>query len=509
MDQKTSTNSLPRFIPSRVEGVQSRGIFVFIFGFILGVLVSSFVFITPLVSVFIIIIGSTLLIVEKILDKKISKEVLFLSLIFLSFGLGVLRYSIKDFHELLVPASTGIVVSEPEQKENITRFVLLTDNGEKILVNTDLYSSVQYGDRVKVEGRLDEPEMIDDGIGRPFDYGKYLSKDDIYFTLSFTEVAVLSSGHGNPIKHALFQIKRSFVEKTKEILAEPYASLLSGLVVSGREAMPKSILEEFRRAGIIHIVVLSGYNITIIAEFMRKMLENFFLVTRIRVAPRLVATASILGIILFVLMTGAEATVVRAALMVLVVIAAKMFSRAYSAPRALLVAAFLMILHNPKILVFDPSFQLSFLATCALIYIVPIIEKYLKVVPEKWGLRLTVATTLATQATVLPLLIYSIGDFSLVSLPANILVLLIIPVTMLIGFMATLIAYTSSILALPFSYVAYLLLAWILGVSSVLGNLSLASITVPPISIWIVALIYLAIVTFVWRWRNFALHSAN
>ncbi len=507
MDPKTSTDSLPR--------AQSRGIFVFIFGFILGILVSSFIFIAPLVGVLVIIIGSTLLVAEKIWNKVISKEVLFLSLVFLSFGLGALRYSIKDFHESLVPLSTGVVVSEPEQKENTTRFILRTDNGEKILVNTDLYSAVQYGDRVKAEGRLDEPGIIDPSTssgqvnGRPFDYGKYLSKDDIYFTLSFATVEVLSSGHGNPVKRILFRTKSSFVAKTKEILAEPYASLLSGLIVSGREAMPKDILEAFRRAGIIHIVVLSGYNITIIAEFMRKMLENFFLAVRMRVTPRLVATASVLGVLLFVLMTGAEATVVRAALMVLVVIAAKMFGRAYSAPRALLVAAFLMIIHNPKILVFDPSFQLSFLATCALIYIVPIIEKYLKVVPEKWGLRLTIATTLATQATVLPLLIYSMGDFSLVSLPANILVLLIIPATMLLGFMATLIAYASSILALPFSYVAYVLLAWILGVSSVFGRLPLASITVPPVSIWVVTLIYLAIVIFVWRWRSFVPHSAN
>ncbi|MDZ4205862.1 MAG: ComEC/Rec2 family competence protein, partial [Patescibacteria group bacterium] len=432
--------------------------------------------------------------------KRVIKEVLFLSLAFLSFGLGALRYSIKDFHEPLVPLSTGIVVSEPEQRENTTRFVLLANNGEKVLVNTDLYSPVQYGDRVEVNGKLQEPGIIDDEDGgRPFDYGKYLSKDDIYYILNFTEVEVLSGDHGNPIKLALFKIKRSFIRKTKEILAEPYASLLSGLIVSGKGAMPKGILEEFRRAGIIHIVVLSGYNITIIAEFMRKMLENFFLVARIRVTSRLVAGASILGIILFVLMTGAEATVVRAALMVIVVIAAKMFGRAYSAPRALLVAAFLMILHNPKILVSDPSFQLSFLATCALIYIVPIVEKYLEVVPEKWGLRMTVATTLATQMTVLPLLIYSMGNFSLVSFPANILALFIIPATMLVGFIATLIAYTSSTLALPFSYVAHILLAWILGVSSVFGNLSFASVTVPPVSIWLVVLIYLSTIILVRR----------
>ena len=102
MDQKTSTNN----------------IFVFIFGFILGILVSSFILITPLVGVFVVMIGLTLLIAEKIcLPReasakwgKVPKEVLFLSLVFLSFGLGALRYSIKDFHEPLIPTSSGIVV---------------------------------------------------------------------------------------------------------------------------------------------------------------------------------------------------------------------------------------------------------------------------------------------------------------------------------------------------------------------------------------------------------------
>jgi len=480
MDREASTNS----------------ILVFIFGFIFGILVSFFVLIVPLMSILIIIVGSALLVSEKIWDKKINKEVLFLSLALMSFGLGALRYSIKDFHEPLVPASTGVVVSEPEQRENTTRFVLRADNGEKVLVNTDLYSPVEYGDRIKVEGRFQKPDIIEDETGgRPFDYAKYLAKDDIYYTLSFAKVEVLSSGQGKPLKHALFRLKHGFVAKTKEILAEPYAGLLSGLIVSGKEAMPKDVLEEFRRAGVIHIVVLSGYNITIIAESIRTVFRG--------------ATFSVIGITLFVIMTGAEATVVRAALMVLTVILAKSFHRKFSASRALLVVAFLMLLHNPKILVFDPSFQLSFLATLGLIYVVPIVKPYLKWVSEKWGLRTVVATTLSTQITVLPLLIYSIGDFSVVSLPANILILFTIPVTMFAGFVSTIVAYISPILALPFSYVTHLLLAWILGVSHYLGSLSFSSISVPQISWWLVALVYLMMIIFVRRWKNSLPHSAS
>ena len=480
MDRETSTNS----------------IFVFIFGFVSGVLVSSLVFVSPLLSTLAVLLGVAILTVERISKGKLEKEVLFLSLVFLSFGLGTLRYSIKDFHKPLVPVSTGIVINEPEQRENTTRFILRTDNGEKILVSTDLYSPVQYGDRVQVEGKLEKPDIIEDkNGGRPFDYGKYLSKDDIYYTMSFTKVEVLSSGHGNLLKSILLNLKGSLVGKMRAILAEPESSLLAGLIVAGKGAMPKDILEEFRRAGVIHIVVLSGYNITIIAEFIRMVFRS--------------AKFSIIGIILFVIMTGAEATVVRAALMVFTVIFAKMFRRKFSAPRALLVAAFLMLLHNPTILVFDPSFQLSFLATLALIYVVPIIDGYLKWVPEKWGLRMTTATTLATQMTVLPLLIYSLGDFSLVSLPANILILLIIPATMLTGFIATFIAYASSVLVLPFAYIAHLLLAWVLVVSHYLGNLSFASVTVPPMSWWLVVLVYLAMIIFVWRFRNSVPHSAN
>jgi competence protein ComEC len=471
-------------------------IFVFIFSFVFGILVSSFVFISPLLSLLVMIVAGVVLLAEKILNKKVEKEIILLSLILISFACGALRYSVKDFHEPLTPTLTGIVASEPEQRDNATRFVFLAENGERALVSTELYSPVWYGDKVILKGAFKTPGIIEDQDGgRPFDYGDYLAKDDIYHTMSFAELEVVQSGQGSSIKSALLKLKRSFVGKIRETFSEPYASLLAGLIVSGRDAMPADILEEFRRAGVIHIVVLSGYNITIIADFLRRFFEKIFLLSRFTLVPALAPAASIIGILLFVLMTGAEATVVRAAIMVLVVIAAKLFGRKYSAPRALIVAGFIMLLENPKILVFDPSFQLSFLATLALIYVVPIVEKYLEFVTEKWGLRSIIATTLGTQLTVLPMLIYSVGDVSLVSLPANILILLIIPYTMLLGFIATTLAYVSGLLAVPIAFVANLFLAWIIGVAYILGNLSFASISVPNLSPWLILFIYIALVS--------------
>ncbi|OHA92275.1 MAG: hypothetical protein A3J09_02225 [Candidatus Zambryskibacteria bacterium RIFCSPLOWO2_02_FULL_51_21] len=461
-----------------------RAILISIFSFAFGILVSSFFFVPPVVGAFLVFIAAGILAGEKVWSGKIEKQVLFVALVLISFSFGSLRYAIKDFYEPIVPASDGVVASEPEQRDNATRFVFESDNGEKVLVSTGIYSSVQYGDRVKLRSNFTIPEPFDG-----FDYPAYLSKDDIYFVANFAKVEIISSGHGNPVKSALFKLKRSFTGRIKETFSEPYASLLAGLIVAGRDAMPKDILEEFRRAGIIHIVVLSGYNITIIADFLRRVFEKAFLSAGI-LRPRLASTVSIVGILLFVIMTGAQATVVRAGLMVLAVIAAKMLGRKYSAPRALILAGFVMLLENPKVLVFDPSFQLSFLATLALIYVVPVVEKYLKFITEIWDLRITIATTIGTQLTVLPLLIYSMGNFSLVSLPANVLVLLIIPYTMFLGFAAALLSYVSAFLALPLAYLAHLLLVWILFVSNFLGNMPFASVAVPHVSAWIIAFAY-------------------
>lgn len=487
-----------------------RAILISIFSFVLGVFASSIVFISPLVGLLFFVIACGVLVAEKVWEGRVGSEVFLIFLALTSFSLGGLRYAVKDFHELKVPLSEGVVVSEPEFRDNATRLVFKSDNGEKVLVSTDLYSPVEYGDRVVIGAKFERPGIIASETGRSFDYAKYLAKDDIYYTASFAEVEVVGSGFGHPLKSGILRAKKSFVERVRATFAEPYASLLSGLLLAGKDAMPKDILDEFRRAGLIHIVVLSGYNITIIADFLRRVFEKFFLLTKFAAIPALASGASIAGIILFVLMTGAEATVVRASLMVLTVIVAKMLGRKYSASRALLLAGFLMLLENPKVLVFDPSFQLSFLATLALIYVVPIVEKYLsRGALAKWDtLRTTIATTLSTQLTVLPLLVYMMGEISLVSLPANILVLLIIPYTMFLGFIAAGFSYISTFVALPIAFVANLFLAWILGVGEFFSNLSLASVAVPEVPFILVALTYLG-GTLIYLWRNSPRRSAS
>jgi len=480
-------------IYKKIENASHGGVFVFLWSFIFGILISSITAVSPLGALLLMCVGGIVLLGYK-------KSILF-GLMFLALGLGIFRFDVKDFHEIdpvleqnvgKTSEIWGMVVSEPEQRENDMRFIVQTET-DKIIISSPFITHLEYGDEVNVEGKIEKPGIIPSDTGRDFDYAKYLSKDDVYYTISFAKVSVVGHDKGNKILSILLSIKHSFVNHMNHLLPEPESSLLAGLLVSGKQALPKNILDEFKRAGVVHIVVLSGYNITIVAEFLR----NIFSFLSYSVAT----SASVLGIVLFTLMTGATATVVRASIMALIVVLGKSLHRTYSVPRALLLAACLMLLQNPKLLVFDPSFQLSYLAILALVYVGPIVESHLQRVTLKWGVRSILSTTIATQVTVLPYLLYSMGSVSIVSLFSNMLILIFVPTTMLVGFMATILGYVNYYLALPFAFLAHLLLSYILEVAHELGNLPWASFTL-SIPLWLMLLSYAGILYFIWRFRN-------
>jgi competence protein ComEC len=502
---------------------RSLAILIALWGFIFGILVSSLVSIKPILAVFIVLLSAISYGVIKV-GKQIEgseeglhmpREAMLIIIFVCMFGVGALRYAIKDYHELMVPTSTGIVASEPEHRDKDTRFVFEANNGERVLVSTDMYSSVKYGDRIEIEGKLKRPGVIEEEDGKSFDYAKFLSKDDIYYTMSFAKIRLSdgqttfdsrsSSGHSLRwsvrLVRELLNIKNKFVHRIKSILPEPESSLLAGLIVAGKEALPEKVLNDFKNAGVVHIVVLSGYNITVIADF--------FLLTLVGLSLRKRMLVSGIGILFFVLMTGASASIVRASIMAIAVLLGKALHRPYSAPRALVLTGTIMLLFNPKLLVFDPSFQLSFLAMLALIYVEPIISNRLGFITERLGLRGLVAVTLATQLTVLPFLLYSSGSVSIVSLFTNLLILIIVPYTMLVGFVATILSFVSTTLAWPFAFLAHICLSWILLVAHFFGNLSYANIKVSHFPLWLTLVIYICMTLVIWSTSRSSLRQTS
>ena len=492
-------------------------------GFIAAIFLCSFMKIGITFSLFLIFLPLILfLYVKLITTDEESRKIIFLIIItMISFSAGIIRYEIKDSASFDLNLENNIdqkvvisgIISD-EIRNNERQAILVVDFANITLastsmavfgrgiVSTDLYPEYKYGDLIKISGKLEKPENfsnIGEGTtitsdpsqiksqfdGASFDYISYLAKDDIFYKIDFAKTELISEGHGNFVKSFLFKIKDSFINNLSKIISEPESSLLSGILLGAKSSIDKNTTEIFRKAGLSHIIALSGYNITIVSDAIMKVFA--FL-------PRNGGfILGIFGIIFFVLMTGASSTAVRAGVMALIVILAKSTRRNYQAGRALIIAGLMMVIVNPKILVFDISFQLSFLATIAIIYVAPVLKNRFTHITDKFGLRDIISSTISAQILVLPLILNKMGLLSLVALPANIFVLTLIPMTMFFGFITGVFSFIWFPLSLPLAWVSWILLAYIIIVSEFFASLPFSSVNIPWFSSSIMIACYFVI----------------
>lgn len=379
----------------------------------------------------------------------------------------------------------GVVSEMPDIRESNQRVVVLTDRA-KIIVSTERYQDIAYGDEVRVSGTLRKPEAFATDWGRTFDYHGYLKAQGIAYQMSFAGVEVLASGAGNPVLAALYSGKEQFMHALETVVAEPYAALGEGLLLGVKQALGSDLENDFRRTGIIHIVVLSGYNVMLVVMFMMWIL-SLLLPYRLRIVGGLV------GVVTFALIVGLSATVLRASVMAALGLLALFWSRHYDVLRALFIAGAIMLWFNPYLLLHDIGFQLSFMATLGLIMAVPHFENILASAKDKFGLREIAISTTATQIMVLPLLLYHMGEASLVAIFVNLLVLPMVSLAMLGTFITGLLALVSANLGLLAAVPTTFFLAYIIEMARWWSALPLATVSVPPFSPWWVLAAYLVL----------------
>ena len=480
--------------------------------FTLGVVSRTLINMSPVVSVAILFLAAALLLSPRFGMRRTAASFMVTLGIFF-FGCGILRTDFAEmgFREDVLQNVLGqravfesVVVEEPDVRDTVVRLTVETKKvrgnnmlftvHERVLVTLPLYPRFQYGDKVSLNGVLEKPDNFKTDLGREFDYVGYLKKDGIKYQMFQPKVTLMESGQGNFVKAKLFEIKNNFLSKIEDVLPEPYAALLGGLTVGVKQSLGKNLLDDLQTTGVVHMVVLSGYNVTIVAAGLMSIFSFLPIILKMGMG--------IFGIILFTIMTGAGATVVRASIMATLIVVGKALGREIDLFRLLAIAAFFMILQNPYIVVFDPSFQLSFMATLGLFLVTPLFEKRLSFVPEKFGLREVMTATIATQIFVLPLLIYMTGRISLVALVVNLLVLLPIPLTMLLGFLSGIFGFISRILSFMFAFVAYIFLWYEIAVVEFFAKIPFASVAVVSLPLYFVFLWYGVYGYVLWKWHK-------
>ena len=274
----------------------------------------------------------------------------------------------------------GMITDEPDKRENNVRIPVRVravadvevESQISVLVVAPLHTEVAYGDIVRAEGELRLPESFDTGAGREFNYPAYLAKDGIVYEMSFAKVETIGGVGRNPLKVGAIWIKQTYLDGLAAALPEPEAGLAGGITAGDKRGLGGELSETFRIVGLIHIVVLSGYNIMVVIGFLERLLARAHRAVRFSLA--------VVVAIFFALITGLASSSVRAASMAVIASVGKMTGRTYLAARALALVALGMVVWNPFVLAFDLGFQLSIIATLGLIFISPLFESQLSFV---------------------------------------------------------------------------------------------------------------------------------
>lgn len=242
----------------------------------------------------------------------------------------------------------------------------------------------------------------------------------IYF-LRLQQLGFEARNHANSFD--LFPNVRQVLDKQiQTFLPSPQAELLSGILLGSKKDLPGELKLALRDTATLHIVVVSGQNLTLVAGFVM-LLAGIF-------RRKVVIILALSTIIFYTFLTGGQVPVLRAAIMAILAFGAQLLGRVRDGAWILIITAGLMLIYDP-FWISDISFQLSFLATLGVVMVSPIILNYLKRLPDV--IKTDLAVTVSSQLLVLPIIAYNFHQISLVSIITNLAVLWTIPIIMILG----------------------------------------------------------------------------
>ncbi len=370
----------------------------------------------------------------------------------------------------------GLVATDPVISGRNQQVTLLPD-GYTQYIRGSLYTPVpglEQGDRVWIRGQLELPENFSD-----FDYIGYLQRWQVYAQLKKPRVIVLKRASWN-WRTPLLAV-RNFVLKQGRAFPEREGSLVIGMLIGQKQNIPDEVAQAFKTTGLTHIVAVSGFNMTVIATACGALVWYIG-----RRATNILTVVIVVG---FVVVTGATAAVVRAAIMAVIMVVAQLLGRQYASTYALLIVSTIMVLINPRIVVWDIGFQLSAAATFGVLMAFQIkdAEK-----TDSWLtdiLRPTIGAILVTA----PIIVLHFHTFSVIAPLANLLVLPFVTWIMLFGALA-LVPYIGGVFVMP----AQLLTSTILFITEKLATVPYASIDVFA-PVWVIIIYYSVLLMYIYH----------
>ncbi|HSX35352.1 MAG TPA: ComEC/Rec2 family competence protein [Patescibacteria group bacterium] len=242
-------------------------------------------------------------------------------------------------------------------------------------------------------------------------------------SISFGRIILLTRNTG-----AIDAFRRRFAAGLQTALPEPEASFGLGLLIGQRSTLPTDVSHTLLVIGLTHIIAVSGYNLTIIIDAVRRLLGGR--------SKYQMAAICVLLIVVFVAITGSSPSIVRAAIISVLSIMAWYYGRTIPPLSLLLVAGAATAVANPLYIWGNVSWYLSFLAFFGVVVLGPLVTKRLFGERQPKLIAAIAIESLCAEAMTMPYVLYIFGQMSLVSLPANVIVAALVPLAMLLCLVA-------------------------------------------------------------------------
>lgn len=395
----------------------------------------------------------------------------------LRMGIEIREFSTDFFGPRTVE---GTVATVSKKLEHTTIVVRDTVYGIRLQARFN-HTELLPGDLVRISGIVTAPKDFYTDTDRIFPYQKFLQGKNISALIENPKIIEQRDGPLSIMRIAT-QIRHGIAAVFASHVSFPVDGILSGILVGYQGALPEYIVTLFRDTGVLHVLVLSGSNITLFAGVAAAIVRGLPAIPRSAIVALL--------IILLVLVSGSGIAAVRAGIMAVLALLAPLFKSSYHPYSALSACALFFLILEPYVVLYDPGFHLSFLATFSMVCIVPKVQQSLQAstlrhVPPT-VLEIVLLAVLM-PIVLMPYTLYFSGVMPMASLPANMVFAVIGPILIGLGVMTAL-----STLITPFAHVVGV-------VSYSVGKVLIRileylhawpSIEIPPFSGWIMAGIY-------------------
>ena len=348
-------------------------------------------------------------------------------------------------------SAMAVVVKGPSEGEYNYKYTVKARTGKYknkkfiVYINKKNKKLLEYGDLVKIKGEYSAPEVARNYKG--FDYSQYLKTLNIYGTIKVEEAKIINKNQLSPILISINNIKEKMIDNANRNMPKRTANLLLGILIGERDNIQEDIIESFRTANLSHILAVSGAHTSYI------ILGITYLISKSKTPKRIGYIITIIILLIFIIITGASYSVVRACIMAIVVIGAKICYRKENFFTSICISLIIILIQNP-FAINDIGVKLSFMGTAGIVIFNKSITNFFIKLKIKQKIAEALSVTFSAQLMIMPITILNFNTISLTFFISNILASPLLGIIIIFGFISI---FISSILN-PISKILFLIL---------------------------------------------------